>query len=157
MSAPRTDGIAGFNADPDQALARIEQWASAASAKADKYEEFARQAENLRLSASSRGGEVRVTVRSDGNLTDVEFSPRARTVPLPELSAMVLSTLRQAQAGIANQVGDVLAEQLGDQDPETRTLMVEELRSRFPGQEAEIAPPEPETPSPGEDGENSPW
>ncbi|RZQ61924.1 YbaB/EbfC family nucleoid-associated protein [Amycolatopsis suaedae] len=182
MSNPLPGGFAGINADPEQALARIDEWANAAAVKAEKYQEVARRTEEMRLTATSPRGEVKATVRSDGSLTDLEFSSRARNIPLPELSALILRTMRQAQAGIAGQVNEVLTEQLGDQDPQTKAMMVDELRSRFPDPEADEEPPtaeaspppppaappgQPQPPRParrrdddtpeGQDGENSPW
>jgi hypothetical protein len=56
---------------------------------------------------------------------------------LPELSALIMSTMRQAQAGIADRVSEVMAEEIGDQDPETRSMMIDNLRSRFPDPDAD--------------------
>ncbi|MEU0535719.1 YbaB/EbfC family nucleoid-associated protein [Amycolatopsis tolypomycina] len=125
-------GVMAMNGSPDEAKARLDQWAEGLSAKAAKYESVARQTGDLRLSATSVSNFVKVTVRADGSVTDLEFGPQARTVSMPELATLILDTMRRAQAGIAGRVGDVLAAELGDEDPQTRELMLADLRGRFP-------------------------
>ena len=148
-------GVMAMSGSPDEARARLDQWAAGFTAKAEKYESVARRTGDLRLSATSASDFVRVTVRADGSVTDLEFGPKAHTVPMPELAALILGTMRQAQAGIAGRVGEVLAAELGDEDPQTRELMLADLRGRFPGPDDE--PPEPE--SGGEDAaqDDEPW
>jgi YbaB/EbfC DNA-binding family len=125
-------GVMAMSGNPDEARARLDQWAAGLSEKAEKYESVARRTGDLRLSATSVSDFVRVTVRADGSVTDLEFGPKARTVPMPELAALILGTMRRAQAGIAGRVGEVLAAELGDEDPRTRELMLADLRGRFP-------------------------
>jgi hypothetical protein len=144
-------GVMAMNGSPDEAKARLDQWAAGLSAKAAKYESVAQQTGDLRLSATSVSNFVRVTVRADGSVTDLEFGPKAHTVPMPELAALILGTMRRAQAGIAGQVGEVLTAELGDTDPRTRELMLAELRDRFPDPDDE--PPAPDS---GDDDETAP-
>ncbi|WP_158890974.1 YbaB/EbfC family nucleoid-associated protein [Amycolatopsis anabasis] len=165
-------GFGDLMRDPDQAEARIDAWAQQFADKAQRYQAVQQRTAEIRLTSTSPDGAVRVTVRSDGSVTDLSFGDRARTIPLEELSGKILDTMRRAQAGIADQVAEVLAEQLGDEDQQTRSLMLGELRSRFPDPDAEEEPPaEPETPAadPGtpsgatrppaaeDDEENNPW
>ncbi|MEU4247102.1 YbaB/EbfC family nucleoid-associated protein [Amycolatopsis sp. NPDC026612] len=150
-------GVMAMNGSPDEARARLDQWAAGLTAKAEKYESVARQTGELRLSASSVSNFVRVTVRADGSVTDLEFGPKARSVPMPELAELILGTMRRAQAGIAGRVGEVLTTELGDADPQTRELMLAELRDRFPDPDDEPPPP----PDSGDDEEatsdDEPW
>jgi DNA-binding protein YbaB len=129
--------------DPDEAQASIQQWADGFAAKARRYQEAAERTEELRLTATSHGGLVTVTVRADGGVTDIEFGEKASGVPLSELSAMILDTMHRAQSRIADQVSEVYAEELGDEDPRTRSLMLTNLRERFPaaGEESEVDEP----------------
>ncbi|QFU91643.1 Nucleoid-associated protein YbaB [Amycolatopsis sp. YIM 10] len=154
MTGADPGGITAMSGDPGEALARLNEWAGGFAAKAEKYEAVARQTEELRLSATSASGAVRVTVRADGSVTDLEFTPKARTIPLPELASLILATMREAQSGIATRVGEVMAGQLGDDDPQTRELMLAELRGRFPAPDEE---PDDHEPPEDQDGENSPW
>ncbi|OXM59822.1 YbaB/EbfC family nucleoid-associated protein [Amycolatopsis vastitatis] len=148
-------GVMAMSGSPDEARAHLDQWAAGLSAKAEKYESVARRTGDLRLSATSVSDFVRVTVRADGSVTDLEFGPKARTVPMPELAALILGTMRRAQAGIAGRVGEVLAAELGDDDPQTRELMLADLRGRFPDPGDE--PPEPESGDEAAAQDDEPW
>jgi DNA-binding protein YbaB len=172
-------GLGDFIRDPDEAQRRIDQWAQGFAAKAQRYQSAQERTERLRLTATSGDGAVQVTVGADGGVTDLVFSNKARSFPLPELSAQILSTMRRAQADIANRVGEVMAEQLGDEDLQTRSLVLDNLRARFPDPDAdpdqepvpdadaepETATPPPDAPRPAPhgpanpdgDNENSPW
>ncbi|WP_410577041.1 YbaB/EbfC family nucleoid-associated protein [Amycolatopsis sp. lyj-108] len=162
--------------DPDEAQRKMERWAAGLEEKAQRYAAAQERTEQLRLTAASSDGAVKITVGADGGVTDIEFGNKARTYPLEELSRQILQTMHQAQAGIAGQVAEVMQESLGDEDQETRALMIDTLRSRFPEIEEEEppAPPAPpassaaDTPPPPqaprdkrheapEDEENSPW
>lgn len=122
--------------DPDQAAADIDAWAEGLAAKADRYRAAQDRTEQLRLSSTSQDGSVKVTVRADGSVDDLELAGRARTMPLPELSALIMTTMRKAQGGIADRVSEVMAEEIGDDDPQTRSMMVDNLRARFPDPDA---------------------
>jgi DNA-binding protein YbaB len=151
-------GLGDFIRDPDEAQRRIDQWAQGFAAKAERYQAAQARTEQLRLTAASGDGAVRVTVGADGAVTDLVFSNKARSFPLEELSAQILSTMRRAQAGIASRVGEVMAEQLGDEDPQTRSLVLDNLRSRFPDPDVdpEEEPPSAPDPAPGPDATTPP-
>ncbi|GAB3897212.1 YbaB/EbfC family nucleoid-associated protein [Kibdelosporangium lantanae] len=145
MSQSDLSGIGEVVRDPEAVKERMEQWAQGFAAKAQRYQAAQAATEQVRLSASSPDGSVQVTVRADGTVTDLRFTEKIRAMPLAEISAKILTTMRSAQSGIANRVGEVVAEQLGDEDLETRTVMLGELRDRFPEVDEEIPPPEPES------------
>ncbi|RSM83392.1 hypothetical protein DL991_02930 [Amycolatopsis sp. WAC 01375] len=162
--------------DPDEAQRKMDRWAAGLEEKAQRYAAAQERTEQLRLTAASSDGAVKITVGADGGVTEIEFGNKARTYPLEELSRQILQTMHQAQAGIAGQVAEVMQESLGDEDQETRALMIGTLRSRFPEIEEE-EPPAPPTPAASsaadappppqaprdkrheapEDEENSPW
>lgn len=137
MTTP--SGLGSFARDPDEAQRQIDQWAQGFAAKAERYQAARAETEQLRLSATSPGGAVKVTVGADGGVTALEFTNKVRSIPLEELSAQILSTMRRAQAGIATQVSEVMTEKLGDEDQETRSLLLDNLRTRFPEQDDEEA------------------
>jgi DNA-binding protein YbaB len=151
--------------NPEQAAADIDAWAQGLADKADRYRVAQERTEQLRLTSASRDGSVRVTVRADGSVDDIELAGRARSMPLHELSALIMSTMRKAQGGIAHRVEQVMIDEVGDEDPQTRSMMVDNLRSRFPDPEAEEdeAPPAAEAPREGnaapaaDDDEGNPW
>jgi DNA-binding protein YbaB len=144
------NGLGDLMRDPDEAQRRIDQWAQGFAAKAERYQAAQERTEQIRLTATSSDGAVKVTVGADGGVTDLVFSNKVRSFPLPELSAQILSTMRRAQADIAARVAEVMTEQLGDEDSQTRSLMLNSLRSRFPDPEEEAVdgPPAPPPASP---------
>ncbi|MEU6129462.1 YbaB/EbfC family nucleoid-associated protein [Saccharopolyspora sp. NPDC047091] len=142
MSGPA--GFAALGSDPDDAERRIGDWVKGFEEKARRYEAVREETEQIRLTATGPDGRVKVTVRADGSLTGIEFSEKIRSMPLEELSAQILGTIRKAQGDIASRVGEVMSEQLGDEDRQTRSLMLDNLRERFPEEpdEAEDEAPE---------------
>jgi DNA-binding protein YbaB len=134
MTGQSSGGFAVAGADPDEAERRIQQWAQGFAEKAQRYQEVQAQTEQLRLSASSPDGRIKVTVRADGSVTDLEFTDKIRSMPPNELAAQILSTMHRAQADIASKVGETMAATLGDEDQQTRSMMLDNLRERFPEQ-----------------------
>lgn len=120
--------------DPDEALERITSWAAGLSEKAERYSAAREDIERMRLSSTSADGTVKATVGSDGVLTDLEFGSRTRSIPPEELARLVLSTMRSAQSRITQQMGDVMSEHLGDEDPESRAVLLDAFGNRFPEQ-----------------------
>ena len=127
-----SSSLSGFSRDPAEIENRIDQWAQGFAAKAERYRAAQEKTEQVRLTATSRDGSVQVTVRADGSVADLVFTEKIRSLPLPELSAQILATMRSAQGDIAKRVGEVMTEELGDEDVQTRTAMLDNLRQRFP-------------------------
>lgn len=148
MTGP--NGLGDLMRDPDETIRRMDDWAAGFAAKAERYQAAQEETERLRLTATSSDGAVSVTVGADGTVTDLVFTNKVRSFPLDELSRQILGTMRRAQAGIADRVGEVMAQQLGDEDRETRSVMLDSLRGRFPdlGEPGETPPPVPPPPPP---------
>jgi DNA-binding protein YbaB len=142
MTSQGAGGFAGFSRDPDEVERQIGRWADSVAAKAERYRAVQQETEQIRLSATSQDGTVRVTVRSDGSVVDLQFSDKFRTMTPSDLSARILATMRSAQSRIADRVGEVMSERLGDSDPQTRSVLLNDLRKRFPEE-----PGEPESTS----------
>ncbi|HWD02578.1 MAG TPA: YbaB/EbfC family nucleoid-associated protein [Amycolatopsis sp.] len=148
-------GLGDLIRDPDEAIRRMDEWAAGFARKAERYAAAQQETERLRLTASSPDGTVRVTVGADGVVSDLVFGSKTRTMPPEELARMVLTTMRRAQSGITERVAEVMTENLGDEDPETRTALLSNLSSRFPkpddpedGPGDEPEPPAPVPPAP---------
>ncbi|TNC29674.1 YbaB/EbfC family nucleoid-associated protein [Amycolatopsis alkalitolerans] len=161
------NGLGDLMGNPEEAAARIDAWAEGFARKAERYKAAQERTEEIRLSSTNRDGSVQVTVRADGSVTDLNLSGRARSMPLDELSAQILTTMRRAQSGIAERVAEVMTEEIGEEDPQTRSLLVDNLRDRFPSpdedEETDGAAPVPDEPkhradpSEGDEDENNPW
>ncbi|WP_410615015.1 YbaB/EbfC family nucleoid-associated protein [Amycolatopsis sp. lyj-109] len=147
MTGPQ--GLGDLIQDPDETIRRMDDWAAGFAAKAQRYQAAQEQTERLRLTATSSDGAVSVTVGADGTVSDLTFSNKVKSFPLEELSRQILTTMRRAQAGIADRVAGVMAEQLGDEDRETRGVLLDNLRGRFPDpDEPDEQPPAPPAPVP---------
>lgn len=142
------NGLGDLMRDPEEAQRRMDQWAEGLAEKAQRYQAAQERTEQLRLTASTPDGAIKVTVGADGGVTDLEFSAKARTYPLDELSRQILGTMHRAQSGITDRVAEVMQDSLGDEDRETRSLMLGTLRSKFPEIEDEQPPPAPPPPAP---------
>lgn len=126
------NGLGDLMRDPDEAEARLDEWAAGFQRKAERYQAAQERTEDLRLSATNSDGSVKVTVRADGSVTDLDLSGRARSMELDELSSQILNTMRRAQSRIAESVSEVMTEEVGEEDPETRSMLIDNLRQRFP-------------------------
>jgi len=87
------------------------------------------------LSASATGGDgaVAVTVASSGNLTGLRLSEKAQRLGGEALAAEILRTIRRAQAALAEQVAEAVAETLGA-GTQTGKAMVDSFSRRFPAE-----------------------
>lgn len=144
-------GLGEAMRDPDEAIRRMNDWAAGFARKAERYAAAQERTEQLTLSATSPDGTVRVTVGADGVVSDLAFSAKTRTIPPEELARMVLTTMRQAQAGITERVAEVMDDVLGDEDRQTRTAMLGALSARFDPEDPddpEDGPPAPPAPTP---------
>jgi DNA-binding protein YbaB len=150
MTSPNgsNGGLGDLMRDPDETIRRMDDWAAGFAAKAERYQAAQAETERLRLTATSGDGAVSVTVGADGTVTDLTFSNKVKSFPLEELSRAILTTMRRAQSGIAERVAGVMAENLGDEDRDTRTALLDSLRGRFPDPDEPDDPPAPPAPPP---------
>ncbi len=125
---------------PEQAERWIDDWADSLARKAEQYQSVQAQVEQIRLAATSPDGAVRVTVGANGAPTELELSERTRSMSTGELSALILSTMRRAQAGIADRVAQIMQDTVG-QDTRTIASVVDEYRRQFPEPTDPTEPP----------------
>ncbi|MGH4022487.1 MAG: YbaB/EbfC family nucleoid-associated protein [Pseudonocardiaceae bacterium] len=70
--------------------------------------EFGEQLREVSETVSSRDGAVTVTVSPSGALQDLQFSPRVGEMSHVQLSALVMETVRGAQARVAHKVVELV-------------------------------------------------
>jgi DNA-binding protein YbaB len=107
-------------------------------------ERFARmraQAEQVSVTETSADGTVTVTVNSGGVLTDLKIADQALGQPGARVAATVLTTMRQAQAQLANRMNEVMQATMAD-DGATVDRVLSVYRDRFPEPEPD---PKPDT------------
>lgn len=127
-----------FGTDGYQTEQELRRWAAAVEEKAARYQTMQAQVAQVTATESSPDDVVRVTVSSSGEVADLRISDRSREMSGAELSSLVLTTMRRAQARITDQVADVMQRTVGD-DPETVASVVDSYRQRFPEPEPDEA------------------
>lgn len=132
MPGESSGGFASIGADPDAAERRIAEWAKGFQEKAQRYQRVKERTEQLRLTATSPDGRVKVTVGADGAVTGLELTDKVRSMAPEEISAQIMATMRRAQADIAGEVAETMTATLGEEDAQTRSVVLDQLRERFP-------------------------
>lgn len=115
----------------DDMAAQLGMWTAAARAKAHRYQAMRAQAAQVSVTETSRDDLVTVTVDSTGNVTDLRISDELKGMCGGQLTSAVLSTLRRAQAGLPEQLAEVTADTIGD-DQQTMAAVLTSYRARFP-------------------------
>lgn len=118
------------------------QWQRSIQEKAERYQEMATRVQGMTISESSRDGSVRLTIGSNGILTNLEIAESAKDKRMAEVSAEVMRTLQRAQARIPELLQQAMAETIGTQD-ETANVLFDEAKRNFPAPPHEDVPPPP--------------
>lgn len=133
----------GFGVDAASTNERLDRWAEAIAAKAERYTAMQQEVQATTASEQSADGSVSVTVDSGGAIVDLRFTDELKRLPTSRMAEVVLTTMRRAQARIADQVAEIVQTRVGD-DPETAAAMTETFRQRFPQPDPETATDEDE-------------
>ncbi|HVV20385.1 MAG TPA: YbaB/EbfC family nucleoid-associated protein [Pseudonocardiaceae bacterium] len=121
-----TDPLAGTDA-----AARLDKWAVDAKAKAERYQAMSSAAHQVAVRETSPDGLVTVTIDSAGNVTDLKLTDRVQQLTGAQVAAAVLTTMRRAQAKLADRLGEVMAATIGD-DRRTTEAVLGSYRAKFP-------------------------
>jgi hypothetical protein len=114
--------------DPEDVLA---DWEHRAQQQTTLTMELSQRMQHTTASAKSRGAEVVATVDHSGGLADLRLSDRAMRLPATELAAIILHTSRQAQAAMAQQMGDMVRGLYGS-DSDTASFIANTYAEQFP-------------------------
>ena len=99
--------------DPEAELSAVESmvadWEHRGTERLARVKEITDRVAGLRATETSPDGSVTVTVGSNGLPTDITVAEPARERPMSELSAAIMSTLRQAQARIPKMMAEEAA------------------------------------------------
>ncbi|MCC8251110.1 YbaB/EbfC family nucleoid-associated protein [Saccharothrix luteola] len=118
------------------------QWQQSIEQKAERYQEMAARVQGMTISEASRDGSVKLTIGSNGILTNLEIAESARDKRMAEVSAEVMRTLQRAQARIPELLQQAMAETIGTQD-ETANVLFNEAKRNFPSPPHEEPAPPP--------------
>lgn len=127
--------MTGPQEDPDAMLANFRRQIDEKLQQADRMETAAAE---IRVIGTSPDSSVRVTVDNTGNLTDLQLTQDALGRTPEEVSGLIVATLRQAQAGIADQVKEAMEPMLGA-DSQTMDMLMSGYHNRFGVEEEEPA------------------
>ncbi|MEU4803104.1 YbaB/EbfC family nucleoid-associated protein [Actinosynnema sp. NPDC023587] len=120
----------------------LEQWQANIEQKARRYQEMAELVQGQSITETSKDGLVRLTIGSNGILTNLEIAEQASGKRMAEVSAEVMRTLQRAQSRIPELLQQAMAETIGTQD-ETANVLFGEAKKNFPAPPAEDVPPPP--------------
>jgi hypothetical protein len=134
------EGEAAVPEDIGASERMLGQWQQGIEQKAQRYQEMATRVQGMTISEASRDGSVRLTIGSNGILTNLEIAESARDKRMAEVSAEVMRTLQRAQARIPELLQQAMAETIGTQD-ETANVLFNEAKRNFPAPPAEEEPP----------------
>ncbi|HWC79084.1 MAG TPA: YbaB/EbfC family nucleoid-associated protein [Pseudonocardiaceae bacterium] len=110
---------------------------------AQRAEETKKQLKALTGTVSSPDGAVTVTVNAGGALQNLTFGPRAEEMPRAQLSALIVSTARRAQAKAAGQITGIMAPLIGE-----NSKAMEFIKEQIPTVEEPEGPSDASQPQP---------
>lgn len=117
--------------DADAAENWVRSWSASVSERAAQAQEMSRLVAALSAAATSADGAVRVAVAATGVVTELRLSDRVQGWSGARIAAEVMTTMRRAQAQLAEAVADVAARTVGE-DSETGRAVVASYSERFP-------------------------
>ncbi len=123
----------------------VDDWERDATEKAARFQEMARQVEQVSITESVAGGAVRVTVGHNGLPTDIAMTEQVLRMTPDEIAANVMAGIRKAQSRYPERLGEILAETVGTEDPAAQHILVTAERN-FPPVADEEEPPAPVEP-----------
>ncbi|WP_086663739.1 YbaB/EbfC family nucleoid-associated protein [Lentzea kentuckyensis] len=108
----------------------VDDWERDADRKAARYQEMAREAGQISITAAAADGAVTVTVGANGIPTHVAMTDAVRRLPPDRIAAAVLEAMRGAQAQFPGRLAEIMAQTVGE-DSTTRYLL-DQARTTFP-------------------------
>jgi hypothetical protein len=117
--------------DLDAAEEWLDSWVSQVDAQAERSVELSRRVAALTGSAQGRGGAIRVTVGSSGQVEALELDDRVHELSGPQLAREIVVVMRRAQAVLAAQVAEQVQATVGA-DSEAGRAVIDSFEARFP-------------------------
>jgi DNA-binding protein YbaB len=120
----------------------IDDWERDATQKAERFQEMARQVEQVTITESVAGGAVRVTVGHNGLPTDIAMTEQVLRMTPDQIAANVMAGIRKAQSRYPERLAEILADTVGTEDPAAQHIMVTAERNFPPVEPDEDEPAE---------------
>lgn len=125
-----------------QTISDLTQWSEDLERKAQRYQSLQVRMDATRVTESSDGNRVSVTVDSHGVPTDIQLSSATKGMDPSAVSAEVMATLRRAQARLRRVMTDLVHDMVGTDAIGASVLS--RYADRFPDEESCTATTEPQ-------------
>src|SRR5262245_31175864 len=109
--------------DLSAAHERIDQWSSAMTERVGRATELANRTGAMTGAAKDRDGLVEVTVDSIGAVSHLWLSERTRQQPAATTAQLILTTMRAAQAQLAQRITAETVAAYGPDSPATAAIV----------------------------------
>ncbi|GIF09507.1 YbaB/EbfC family nucleoid-associated protein [Actinoplanes siamensis] len=107
----------------------LDSWVSQVDARAERSVELSRRVAALTGSAEGRGGAIRVTVGSSGQMETLDLDDRVHELSSPQLGREIVAMIRRAQAVLSARVDE---QATVGADREAGRVVIDAFDARFP-------------------------
>ncbi|TCO56009.1 YbaB/EbfC family nucleoid-associated protein [Actinocrispum wychmicini] len=122
---------------PEDVDRLVGEWSTRVTERARRFQIAQESVATLSVTESAANGAIRVTVGPSGIPTDIWLSDDTGRMRPAEVARQLMACMRRAQAGLADRVGAVMAETVGDSAD--AAAVVDAYHQRFP--QDDPAPP----------------
>jgi hypothetical protein len=106
------------------------EWRARVTEQAQRFDAARRAIDDMSVTETAAGGAIVLTVASSGIPTDLRLGGDVDRMKPDQVAAQIMACLRRAQARLADRVGAVVADTIGD--AAGGQAIAEEYRTRFP-------------------------
>ena len=126
----------------DEIAKRITEWRAGVAEQARRFDAASRAIDGVSVTETAAGGAIMVTVASSGIPTDLRLGEDVGRMKPDQIATQIMACLRRAQARLADRVGAVVADTVGD--GAGAEAIVGQYQHRFPPPpDMDAAPPSP--------------
>jgi hypothetical protein len=98
----------------DEIARLITEWRTGVADQAQRFDAASRAIDGVSVTETAAGGAIMVTVASSGIPTDLRLGDDVGRMKPDQLAAQIMACLRRAQARLADRVGAVVTDTVGD-------------------------------------------
>ncbi|MFE2752238.1 hypothetical protein ACFXGA_09550 [Actinosynnema sp. NPDC059335] len=115
---------------PDEVERMITEWRAGVAEQAERFDAARRAIDEVSVTETAAGGAIVLTVASSGIPTDLRLGDGVDRMKPDQVAAQIMACLRRAQTRLADRVGSVVVDTIGD--AAGGQAIAEEYRHRFP-------------------------
>jgi DNA-binding protein YbaB len=114
--------MVGATPDPEASRDRLQAWKGRIEQLAADTQLMSDRMQELRVTVSDSNHMVSVTVDSTGNLLDLQLTERSRQVKTEFVSQVIMETIREAKARVAEQAAEIIETTIGTESGAGRAI-----------------------------------